>query len=142
MTHDTETGWRKTIIGLLREAFVTARTCRERGTWPAGFRSNMPAYIHEYFEAYGLERAQVGTLPPSAQALDRLDAVCAAMAHRTLNDYERELLWLRAGKVHWKDIVKRRYIPERTLRRHYSDALTAFAIRYVAMERERAARIV
>jgi hypothetical protein len=114
----------------IRTAWIVAHTLRERGCWPAKFRSNMPDVVREFFESYGLEKEKIGNLPPSNKAIDIHDAVHIAMASKKLCDYDRLLLWRRAANMGWKDIIRETYIPERTLKRHYAQALMIFGVAF------------
>lgn len=128
---------RATLKRDIRTAWIVARTLRERGCWPAKYQSAMPEVVREFFEAYGLEREKIGNLPPSNRDISIHDAVHAAMASVKLCDHDRRLLWGRAAKVNWKQLTRETYMPERTLRRHYGQALMAFGVAYALVRPER-----
>lgn len=132
---------RATLKRDIRTAWIVARTLRERGCWPAKFKSTMPDVVREFFESYGLEKEKIGNLPPSNREITVHDAVHAAMASVKLCDYDRRILWARAAKVGWKDIIKQTYIPERTLKRHYAQALMTFGVAYALVRPERGQEI-
>lgn len=128
MARKRSTDWQRVIIKLLREAWVTSRILRERGCWPSSYQSAMPDYIKDFWESYGTDKATIDAPPPTGVQIDRLDMVMAAMATPQLSIHERQLLWDRAGNKPWKDILWRRHVPERSLKRHYSQALAVFAM--------------
>ena len=132
---------RATLKRDIRTAWIVARTRKEPGCWPAQYRSSMPEIVREFFESYGLEKEKIGNLPPSNRDIDVHDAVHAAMASHKLVAHDRHLLWARAAKIGWKQLVRETYIPERTLRRHYSQALMAFGVAYALVRPERAQEI-
>lgn len=128
---------RATLKRDIRTAWIVARTLRERGCWPAKYQSAMPEVVREFFEAYGLEKEKIGNLPPSNRDISIHDAVHAAMASVRLCDYDRRILWARAAHVDWKKIIAKTYVPERTLKRHYAQALMEFGIAYALVRPQR-----
>jgi hypothetical protein len=133
--------WKWGVERLLREAQNTAHTCSGRGVWPAGFQSVMPDYIRDYFESYGLDKARIGSLPPTGRQLDNLDLVNAAMMTPDLSPEDRAILWAHAGGQRWKRIVSRMCIPERTLRRYRNIATATIAVSLVDVERAKNKRV-
>lgn len=121
---------RATLKRDIRTAWIVARTLRERGCWPAKYQSAMPEVVREFFEAYGLEREKIGNLPPSNRDISIHDAVHGAMCSIQLGDYDRRILWARAANVDWKKLIEKTYVPERTLKRHYAQALMTFGVAY------------
>ena len=127
--------WRDGVEALLRQAQITAHTCRVSGVWPASFKSCMPDYIRDYFESYGLDKVKIGNAPPTSKQLDNLDLVNCAMMTPGLSRDERGIMWAHAGNQRWKVIVSRMYLNERTLRRYRNAALATFAMSLVEIER-------
>ncbi|MCA3704268.1 MAG: hypothetical protein INF12_14695 [Methylobacterium sp.] len=121
---------RRKIIKDIRLALIVSYCLPSTGTRPAHVKSNMPEYVREYFESYGLDRAKIGRLNPSNADISTHDAVMSAMLSHKLCDQDRRLLWARAAHMPWKQLVNNSYIPERTLKRHYAQALMAFAVAY------------
>jgi hypothetical protein len=121
---------RRKIIKDVRLALIVGHALSPAGTRPAPYRSNMPDYVREYFESYGLERATVGRFVPTNADISVHDAVHAAMMSYRLCDQDRRLLWARAARMPWERLIKQLYMPERTLKRHYSQALMVFGVAY------------
>jgi hypothetical protein len=141
MTQSPASVIRKTIARDIRIAWIVALNLRERGARPAQHQSCMPEPVREFFEAYGLEKARIGSMPPSGRDIDTHDAVMAAMASHKLCVMDRRLLWARAARRPWKDIVREIYVPMRTGKRFYAQALMTFGVAYglVQIERRREA---
>jgi Domain of unknown function (DUF6362) len=62
-----------------------------------------PRVLRDIWEAYGRYKPRPSIEPPTAAAIDRLDAVLACIAG-ALPQEERLLIWMRASNVRWKRI--------------------------------------
>lgn len=92
---------------IIREAVRTAHNLPPTGTRPRSWGSTMPDYVREVSESYGYDSARIGRITPDNGAIDRLDAVCAAMASNELRPLDRELLWAVGQRTPWKLITGR-----------------------------------
>jgi hypothetical protein len=100
---------------------------------PARMRSNMPDYVRDYFESYGLNHAIKGSGALTNEHISIHDAAVAAMASPHLTPDARGLLWALAAGLPWKKImcqVDYMGTPLRTLERRYAQSLMLFAQAY------------
>jgi hypothetical protein len=131
--------WQKPIKRLLREAWATQHNLPRTGTRPAGYGSTMPDYIRDVAESYGYDAATIGRITPTAEQIDRLDMVLAAMAQADLDSLGRALLWLRAANLPWKNAERKHKMSRVRLWRLYERALAEFALTIIERDREKRA---
>ena len=119
-----EIGWSpKDVAELLEEAARTLR--RLPPVTVQGFISTRPPVIRDFWEAYGWHDAEVRLGPPSAAAIDRMDATLRWLL--CLEPDVVRLVWLRAEGVRWKSIAHRFGIDRSTAWRHWTCALIKIA---------------
>lgn len=102
-----------------REAWVISRRV------PSGLQLGYSAYWPEFnpnrWEVYHSEGIRAKPEPVSADGVDRM-VECMRWL-RWLSEDERELVWMRASGMSWRDIASSSGIPRTTVSRHWHRAL-------------------
>ena len=102
-----------------REAWLVARRV------PSGLNLGLASYWPEFnpnrWEVYHSEVVQTKSTPPSGDAVDRMIECMRWL--RWLSEEERELVWLRASGLPWRDIAKESGLSRMTASRHWRKAL-------------------
>jgi hypothetical protein len=94
-----------------------------------GFKSNWPAVISEFHEAYGYNDAEVRLGPPTARHITEMDEALSWMMLLTVEpEYLRKLVWLRANRVRWKRIESRFGFSRTKLHTDYRNALMTMLV--------------
>lgn len=113
----------KDVAEQLEEAARTLR--RLPSVTVRGFLSSWPPVIRDFWEAFGWNAVEVRAGPPSAGAIDRMDAALRWLL--CLEADEVRLVWLRAEGVRWKSIAHRFGMDRSTCWRHWTCALVKIA---------------
>jgi len=119
----------KYIRARLEEAADTLRRLpmpREMGGLRGG-KSTMPDYVQSAQEAYGYTQAEAPRIPPSAEAIDRMDEALAWL--RWLPEREGRLVWMRSMRIGWKRVTEEFHCDRTTAWRHYTAAIMVIAAR-------------
>ena len=108
-----------------REAWLVARRV------PSGIHLGYSAYWPEFnpnrWEVYHVEDARPKLPEPSAESVDRMIECMRWM--RWLSEDDRELIWLRASGMPWREIAKSTGVPRTTVSRHWHRALLQVILR-------------
>ncbi|MBF0629296.1 MAG: hypothetical protein HQL91_13855 [Magnetococcales bacterium] len=92
----------KMVTERLEEAASTLRRLPPVG--PKGLYSFWPDIIHDAMEAYGWNQALLRLGPPPAEAITRMDETLQWL--RWLESKQVRLVWLRAERTPWKEIMR------------------------------------
>ncbi len=108
-----------------REAWLVAR--RVPSGINLGHASYWPEFNPNRWEVYHSEDARIKSAPPSSDAVDRM-VECMRWL-RWLSEEERELVWLRAGGLSWRDIAKKSGLSRMTASRYWRKAMMHVILR-------------
>ena len=115
----------KLVAAILEEAADTLR--RLPRVKVQGYISAWPPVLHDFWDAFGWEEAEVRLGPPSARAIDHMDH--ALLWLRWLDQDEQAIVWDRANRRPWKAIAQERSIDRTTAWRRWTYALITLAAR-------------
>lgn len=117
--------WRIEAEEMLRGAALTLRC----GPVPSAWRDALPKPIGK------ARQACPAKLP--VDALDQLRRVMTVLAVGQITDLQREILWLRAFDISWKEIrAAHPALSVATLKRHHADALHSVSRYLIATKRK------
>jgi hypothetical protein len=92
-----------------------------------GFTSSWPTIVRSAHEAFGWEPARFPRIPPTADAISRMEECFTWLAW--LDPDDARIVWLRAENVRWKPICWRLGISRATAWRRWAAALITVANR-------------
>lgn len=92
-----------------------------------GHSSFWPEIKPNRWEVYHSEDVKFKPSPPSAEAIDRM-VECMRWL-RWVNEDERQLIWLRASGLSWRDIAEVAGLSRMTASRHWRKALMQVILR-------------
>ncbi|MBF0108737.1 MAG: hypothetical protein HQL76_06140 [Magnetococcales bacterium] len=95
----------KLVADRLEEAASTLRRLPVTGMKPREHGNSWPTVIHDAMEAYGWNDAELRPGPPPADAITRMDECLEWL--RWVAPEEIRLVWLRAERMPWKEIMRR-----------------------------------
>lgn len=107
------------------EAAATLR--RLPGVRVPGYFSTWPPVVRSIHEAFGWEPARFARIPPTADAIARMEETFTWLAW--LDGDDARIVWLRAEGVRWKPICWRIGISRATAWRRWAAALITVANR-------------
>lgn len=110
------------------EAAATLR--RLPGVRVPGYFSTWPPVVRNIHEAFGWEPARFARIPPTAEAIARMEETFTWLAW--LDGEDARIVWLRAEGVRWKPICWRIGISRATAWRRWAAALITVANRLSA----------
>ena len=108
-----------------REAWLVAR--RVPSGLNLGHASYWPEFNPNRWEVYHAEGVQTKSTPPSAASVDRMIECMRWL--RWLSEEERELIWLRASGLPWRDIAAESGLSRMTASRHWRKAMMQVILR-------------
>lgn len=121
-----DTRWTPSMVeDRMVEAADTLR--RLPDTRVRGYASTWPPVVHEFWEAFGWDEARVRRGPPSAAAIDRMDAALTWL--RWLDPDDARIVWLRASGERWKSICWKVGMARAAAHEHWLYALCVIAWR-------------
>ncbi len=117
--------YRETLELLIREAVRTMRNLNMGQIRPMQHRSGMPDIVREQAEAYGYTEASAPRFTPSAEQIDRLDALLVWLYEAPFESPEeaRYLVWARGARVGWKSICGHLKCSRETAAKRHREAL-------------------
>ena len=108
-----------------REAWLVAR--KVPSGIHLGHSSFWPEAHPNRWEVYHAEDVKIKPVSPSADSIDRM-VECMRWL-RWLSEDERQLVWLRASGLPWRDIAGETGLPRMTASRHWRKALMQVILR-------------
>lgn len=116
-------------VGVLGERYREAWLVASRV--PSGLNLGHASYWPEFnpnrWEVHHSEGVQTKSTPPSGDTVDRMIECMRWL--RWLSEEERELVWLRASGLPWRDIAKESGLSRMTASRHWRKALMQVILR-------------
>jgi hypothetical protein len=92
-----------------------------------GYVSSWPPILRSYHEAFGWEAARMPHIPPTPDAISRMEETFTWLSW--LDPDDARIVWLRAENVRWKPICWRLGISRATAWRRWAAALITIAKR-------------
>ncbi len=120
----------------LEEAADTLRRLPEERV--RGFFSTWPPVVHDFWEAFGWDKARLRFGPPSAAAITRMDQTLLWLGW--LEPDDARVVWLRACRIPWKMITWRLGVSRTTAWRNWAAAVITIAARLDGTARARTKR--
>ena len=124
------TDYRQTLELLICEAVRTLRNLPVGQTRPMQLRSGMPEVVREQIEAYGYDKVAMPRFTPSADQIDRLDALLVWIFEAPFENPQeaRYLLWGRGTRLGWKIMARHLGVSRETARKRHEQALLTLAV--------------
>ncbi|OSM07615.1 hypothetical protein MAIT1_04404 [Magnetofaba australis IT-1] len=90
-------------------------------------KASWPQVIHDFWNAYGWDKARTRLGPPTPDAIDRMDECMEWL--RWLEPEQMRLVWARAERLQWKRIMAQLGVCRETARQRYLLAVATIAAR-------------
>ncbi|WP_085440268.1 DUF6362 family protein [Magnetofaba australis] len=113
------------VVDRLEEAASTLQRLPKEG--PRDLKASWPQVIHDFWNAYGWDKARTRLGPPTPDAIDRMDECMEWL--RWLEPEQMRLVWARAERLQWKRIMAQLGVCRETARQRYLLAVATIAAR-------------